>query len=412
VYFYDSALSCRGSKKKFVDALCEKTRIDRGVLLGATPLSEPSVAHKMSWAASRQTTRVEDTAYCLLGIFSVNMPLIYGEGSMAFRRLQEEIVRRSTDLTIFAWDPPETGEKSLNGDSGYFVGLFAPSPAAFYGSAEVESAGENLEKAEFSATNKGLRLEAKLVYYLKGQLPPAMPPGALRMYLLQVGKTEGALVLIVLRKVSMGVFARPAIRSISARNDFKYASLQNEAFYIMTDNQPSLRKLGELRWDGIFFSPQSELEIVGASPAALWDRTDCCFFNPKHHDQVVPAVLVRASIHGKRFSFTILCNRLERKHLIFNNGGSPEHKKLGDSLFGTGSKFDPAPRTMIRRGDMRTMPGLCGLRDFLTVNIDEAVFRVSVKCKKRNVRRHGETVIGDCIVVSIEEVGPPYKDDD
>ena len=38
----------------------------------------------MSWASRRVTTRDEDIAYCLLGIFNVNMPLLYGEGEKAF----------------------------------------------------------------------------------------------------------------------------------------------------------------------------------------------------------------------------------------------------------------------------------------------------------------------------------------
>ncbi|KAK0657828.1 heterokaryon incompatibility protein-domain-containing protein, partial [Cercophora newfieldiana] len=59
-----------------------------------------SISTKMSWAAARETTRVEDIAYCMMGIFDVNMPLLYGEGIKAFRRLQEEIVRRSNDQTI------------------------------------------------------------------------------------------------------------------------------------------------------------------------------------------------------------------------------------------------------------------------------------------------------------------------
>jgi hypothetical protein len=58
----------------------------------------------MSWAVNRQKSRPEDMAYGLLGIFEVNMPLLYGEGGLAFRRLQEEIVKRSNDLTIFARD--------------------------------------------------------------------------------------------------------------------------------------------------------------------------------------------------------------------------------------------------------------------------------------------------------------------
>ncbi len=39
-----------------------------------------SVAQKMSWAAPRVCTRTEDLAYCLLGLFGINMPLLYGEG--------------------------------------------------------------------------------------------------------------------------------------------------------------------------------------------------------------------------------------------------------------------------------------------------------------------------------------------
>ncbi|KAK6836371.1 hypothetical protein PG987_006866 [Apiospora arundinis] len=58
----------------------------------------------MTWAARRQTTRGEDMAYSLLGIFGVSMSLLYGEGGPeAFRRLQEEIVKTSNDLSIFAW---------------------------------------------------------------------------------------------------------------------------------------------------------------------------------------------------------------------------------------------------------------------------------------------------------------------
>jgi hypothetical protein len=50
----------------------------------------------MGWAATRKTTVEEDRAYCLLGIFGVFLPLIYGEGEKyALRRLRDEIERRS-----------------------------------------------------------------------------------------------------------------------------------------------------------------------------------------------------------------------------------------------------------------------------------------------------------------------------
>jgi len=41
----------------------------------------------MSWAADRETTRIEDEAYSLLGLFDINMPLLYSEGERAFQRL-------------------------------------------------------------------------------------------------------------------------------------------------------------------------------------------------------------------------------------------------------------------------------------------------------------------------------------
>ena len=62
-----------------------------------------SVAARMSWASTRQTTRVEDEAYCLFGLFGINLPALYGEGRNAFYRLQEEIMRTSVDTSLFSW---------------------------------------------------------------------------------------------------------------------------------------------------------------------------------------------------------------------------------------------------------------------------------------------------------------------
>ncbi|KAG6326861.1 hypothetical protein ID866_12228 [Astraeus odoratus] len=67
--------------------------------------NRPSTAQIMSWAADRKTTREEDRAYSLLGLFGVHMPMLYGEGKHAFQRLQREIIRMSNDHSIFAWDP-------------------------------------------------------------------------------------------------------------------------------------------------------------------------------------------------------------------------------------------------------------------------------------------------------------------
>ncbi|KAI0432190.1 hypothetical protein F5Y09DRAFT_329777 [Xylaria sp. FL1042] len=58
---------------------------------------------KISWAAQRETTREEDKAYCLFGILNIFMPILYGEASKAFMRLQGEIIKVSNDLSIFAF---------------------------------------------------------------------------------------------------------------------------------------------------------------------------------------------------------------------------------------------------------------------------------------------------------------------
>ena len=66
----------------------------------------------MSLAAQRETTKVEDLAYNLIGILDVDMPLLYGEVTRAFQRLQKEIFQETVDLSLFTWQ--STGHKFLH----------------------------------------------------------------------------------------------------------------------------------------------------------------------------------------------------------------------------------------------------------------------------------------------------------
>ncbi|KAF5343104.1 hypothetical protein D9758_016011 [Tetrapyrgos nigripes] len=69
-----------------------------------TLIDQYSVAQRMSWVALWETTRPEDKAYCLMGIFGVSMSELYREGGdRAFMRLQQEIVWVSDNQSIFAW---------------------------------------------------------------------------------------------------------------------------------------------------------------------------------------------------------------------------------------------------------------------------------------------------------------------
>ncbi|CAK7217652.1 hypothetical protein SBRCBS47491_003233 [Sporothrix bragantina] len=114
VYFYDGDWVCRGPKTAFVNEILKRTNIPHRILAGLAEPTGYSLARRMSWAAGRETKRVEDIAYCLLGILDVNMPLLYGEGRRSFRRLQEEILKRQSDLTIFAWRSPQTSVPAIH----------------------------------------------------------------------------------------------------------------------------------------------------------------------------------------------------------------------------------------------------------------------------------------------------------
>ncbi|CAI4216850.1 unnamed protein product [Parascedosporium putredinis] len=92
LYFPDSLL------------LAEITGIDFTFVEGADYGTIPCVAKRLSWAAHRSATRPEDVAYCLMGLFNIAMPVLYGEGQQsAFLRLQHKILKKTADPSIFAW---------------------------------------------------------------------------------------------------------------------------------------------------------------------------------------------------------------------------------------------------------------------------------------------------------------------
>lgn len=92
-----------GTKRNNAKSISEITGIDREVLRHERSPFQIPVAERMYWASKRRTTRAEDLAYCLMGLFDVNMPLLYGEGMKAFDRLQEQILKTTNDDTLFLW---------------------------------------------------------------------------------------------------------------------------------------------------------------------------------------------------------------------------------------------------------------------------------------------------------------------
>lgn len=101
VVFYNShwrEIGSRTSLKCEISTVTEIADVHLEDFKGCT------LATKMSWASKRSTTLKEDEAYCLLGVFGIYMPLIYGEGSNAFYRLQLELVKQYSDQSILAWN--------------------------------------------------------------------------------------------------------------------------------------------------------------------------------------------------------------------------------------------------------------------------------------------------------------------
>ncbi|KAG8817866.1 hypothetical protein FRC17_011061 [Serendipita sp. 399] len=91
------------------------TGIDLNDLLEFKP-GVYDVRKRMTWASKRNTTRIEDMAYCLIGIFKVNLSIAYGEKEAAFYRLQVEILQNSNDISLFDWQDPTSEFNSLRKD--------------------------------------------------------------------------------------------------------------------------------------------------------------------------------------------------------------------------------------------------------------------------------------------------------
>lgn len=123
VHFFNGNWEYIANKQSCAVALNIITQISVDVLEKGLGGTSPSVAQVMSWAGNRNTTREEDRAYSLMGLFGVHMPMLYGEGKNAFLRLQLEIIRLTNDQSIFAW--------GWTRDTGWASNFLADDPRCF-----------------------------------------------------------------------------------------------------------------------------------------------------------------------------------------------------------------------------------------------------------------------------------------
>jgi hypothetical protein len=150
VEFCDRDWKIIGTRANLARQIRNASGVPEVFLKGERQPHEASIAMRMSWLSRRTTTIPEDIAYCVLELFNVNMPLLYGEGEKAFMRLQQEIIKGSDDESIFAWtfDGPKWG-------------MLAPSPRVFQDSKNVVNIRlYPEERMPFFLTNKGLEIRS------------------------------------------------------------------------------------------------------------------------------------------------------------------------------------------------------------------------------------------------------------
>ncbi|KAI8963569.1 HET-domain-containing protein [Daldinia sp. FL1419] len=279
--FYDAEWKLRGRKPELNALLARVTGIDYAVLSNSQAMFDVPVARRMSWASMRQTTRLEDRAYCLLGIFGVNMPMLYGEGDKAFIRLQEEIIKESSDLSLFAWTELPSSSSSESPNHQSYRGIFARSPREFTYAHHLKPRIKDAAiGTEFSITNLGLRVETALISV----------PDITQDFVWDLGVSErddwpkdrpDGWVGIYLTKTSNGyVRSNPHILFTAEPHMRRYRG-DNTPVYIRKDLRTSESRAIENRFHGaicVDFSG-APYHIYAAVPQQLWDPNRSLFLS-------------------------------------------------------------------------------------------------------------------------------------
>ncbi|KAK4460749.1 heterokaryon incompatibility protein-domain-containing protein [Cladorrhinum samala] len=394
LWFYDGGWTMRGTGRDLVDQISDITGIARDVLSGGTALEEISVSERMSWAANRTTTRPEDVAYCLLGIFGVNMPMIYGEGDNSFRRLQEQIIQRSNDLTVFAWSLEDSVTRSHHDvmvvvdGPGRGYPLLAQSPKEFERRRGSNTTLTNITahnalkgsefNPEFVTTNKGLRITSCLLRLNPEDGPH--PEGKL-LYFLGLGelKEDGRgdqeprhMVGITLNKLGHDMFVRRDghLRVLSAEDEADPRPTARGTFYVQLDAVP--RRSAKSGWAyGRISIPartvpvanhrgsgprHATVKVKRAIPESHWDETSRHFFRSSKKLIVFAAsvgavfedaeVTLLAFIHqaaNKPAAYLLLPEQHPELYGWFLRRKTERHKHYWDDLPGFSSPEPFAP---------------------------------------------------------------------
>lgn len=143
--------SDKNHKDELLPVLHDITRIDIDVLKAFQP-GVDNVKKRLSWVGTRTTKKLEDIAYCLMGIFGIHMPVMYGEKHNAFVRLQKEIMSLTDDLSLFDW----------LGESSTLHSYFAAHPRCFMTPSDHARQDSTSPKFEFRLLKTSKRITSGL----------------------------------------------------------------------------------------------------------------------------------------------------------------------------------------------------------------------------------------------------------
>ncbi|KAI8634213.1 heterokaryon incompatibility protein-domain-containing protein [Xylariaceae sp. FL1651] len=386
IIFYDAAWNFVGTKVSLIDSISKITGIHSEALSEDHDILARPVAERMSWASSRCTTRVEDIAYCLLGIFDVHIPLLYGEGHMAFRRLQEEIIKRKADLSTFFWNMP-LGDS----DRQPYINLFAESPSAF-NQGLFSRRPVPFMFPEFILTNKGVLFSGILSLYQiripgeEGTLPGEKGRKIYGFHLELDDQDFSARIL--LRKIAPGIFCRVGRFSV---NRYSYDSrypLPNStsSFYILTDpTPPMIDSMISCRHLTLHVPYDERFCIADAVPEHLWDATDHTFllipriaraYSDMHQRySMILAMKILAIVPGTSLYLVVLCED--------NNNGTwggcrifpwDQYTEEANILFSKQNR----QQSILASDFRKLMPAIASLKNYCQVKVGQRVLEISV----------------------------------
>ncbi|KAJ4860600.1 ankyrin repeats (3 copies) domain-containing protein [Trichoderma breve] len=262
-----------GNKGSMSTTIASITGIPRHYLLGIAALHTASVAQRMSWAAHRDTKRKEDLAYCLLGIFNITMPMIYGEGGeQAFFRLQEQIMKVTRDDSILAWGLG-TNDSSTNNTGN----IIRRDQTLKYTSSVDMSGGS-----------------------IRAHLPLHTTPMGQIIGLLSCGPENNSQLVVGIPLIELSVGSSDEYARPRGYNSSLYlttvAATEPKPIRIKHDNQENV----PVDLGGLFFHYEDDdftdinLKIVDVAPRSCWDEERALIMStPIAHDGVVGQILIR-----------------------------------------------------------------------------------------------------------------------